>query len=111
MMPLLSVPRSYTGALRMPILGMVIVATVAGRAAFPVLATAGVWATREPRVVSTEGETTVTECLSDGARVAEEEADETGRNEGRLMNARLEIVSTTAKPPRPIRRYRPRLTR
>lgn len=95
----------------MPILGMVIVATVAGRAAFAVLATAGVWATREPRVVSTEGETTVTECLSDGARVAEAEADETGRKEGRLMNARLEIASTTAKAPRPIRRYRPRLTR
>jgi hypothetical protein len=27
------------------------------------------------------------------------------------MNARLEIASTTAKAPRPIRRYRPRLTR
>ncbi len=95
----------------MPILGMVIVATVAGRAAFAVLATAGVWATCEPGVVSTEGDTTVTECLSDGPRVAEAEADETGRKEGRLMNARLEIASTTAKAPRPIRRYRPRLTR
>ncbi len=95
----------------MPILGMVIKATVAGRAAFAVLASAGVWATRELRVVSTEGETTVTECLSDGAGVAEAEADETGRNVGRLMNARLEIASTTAKAPRPIRRSGPRLTR